>query len=1197
MDDSGSWSENSSQDASLPPSGKRAKAKAPLPPGEARYSDNTPSFDSADTVQYNMDQKENIDRDIELKVVLPGDRIATTIVHGSKPMMDLLVFLCGQHRLNPSAYTMELLSVDKTQLKFKPNTPIGMLEVERVVLKSKIVDEKNKRPGPTVPEQTVRVVINYRRTQKTVMRVSPFIPLQDLIPAISHKCEFDPHSTVLLQDYQSQKHLDITKSLNELGLRELYAMDHSRATSPTEIRPPPLQESCQNIDIKHHDEKGFFNFFRRSTKKKRDQTSSAPATPLLNKPRPQNVTRANTVTKSYDSSTLPSDVPKKRRAPLPPMNPTHNGSNEIHRGQIRTSSCVVKSVSVDDSEKTVTGFDRSRTGSFQHSGTSSFNSSLRRTKRKAPLPPSPPPKTPTEMNDHISNTIGVSEEINQHKVSDDDRNLHETSPTVVHLVSSSDLQEEKEGLRVSLTEETESVSKESVNGSTKEEISSLSTEEHSDVAGDKSAASETHESSVLSDVEDISKITQDDITVDGTSSLFIKDEAATENTTLEYDKIGERENRTCTPTRDLENHQTFDSKVVVAEQASQTASYVKSTEIADLVTEDSGYINLTESHVDTEVKQSTCQKGKMQDSAVQTVTFDSEVDVILDHEVAPSQGNSLVHKVQPELNGHSSYLAQITEHQNKNEHVSNVGESVETQTVSFQENVAEGSQSKTFQFYRQHSDPKPKPSNEITRDYPPKVGMTTYKIIPQRSFEVERYVDYEGSQDGGKSVSEEETTYTITNSNVAHNYDPEYEKSQTPSVVKNGDLSPQGSNVNTLSTVSKTTADQSRKEHFALSRSLSSAPVLTSEKTAPPEVKPKPKPTSPQKGPSSFYLQMQRRASSMYVTSAIAKAKTSANPSSSTVKIKDLGNEAAQISIRTLPSRVNVLNFPPRLEEKLPEDKPPSPETYSETKNGGLGSISEKPSEVGNHVNVSQASTERNSKLRGLSSELSYQPRVVESSEEKRPDHSTLEQKLLETRNEVYSAEKPSPIVQNEWKTEVVSTTSSSKTVQSSISPTSHNPPLTLPKFSNFVTPRPFLSSHPVVKRSQSFSSGISPTKSPLIVDAPIGWSPVTSPSETKKDSPIFSTIPQEEPEEDQEILTPELKYRVHSPPPVPEKKPTVSFQNSDPEQLRQDILAAIRSGQAASNLKRITIRSNTISINGKSRIGHPVFSETLPED
>ena len=77
-------------------------------------------------------------------------------------------------------------------------------------------------------QKTVRVVINFKKTQKTIVRVSPHAPLQELAPIICSKCEFDPLHTLLLKDYQSQEPLDLTKSLNDLGLRELYAMDVSR---------------------------------------------------------------------------------------------------------------------------------------------------------------------------------------------------------------------------------------------------------------------------------------------------------------------------------------------------------------------------------------------------------------------------------------------------------------------------------------------------------------------------------------------------------------------------------------------------------------------------------------------------------------------------------------------------------------------------------------------------------------------------------------------------------------------------------------------------------------------------------------------------------------------------------------------------------------------------------------------------------
>lgn len=68
----------------------------------------------------------------------------------SKPMMDLLIFLCAKYHLNPSSHTIDLLSAEKNPIKFKPNTPIGMLEVEKVILKPKILDKK--KPTPIIPE-------------------------------------------------------------------------------------------------------------------------------------------------------------------------------------------------------------------------------------------------------------------------------------------------------------------------------------------------------------------------------------------------------------------------------------------------------------------------------------------------------------------------------------------------------------------------------------------------------------------------------------------------------------------------------------------------------------------------------------------------------------------------------------------------------------------------------------------------------------------------------------------------------------------------------------------------------------------------------------------------------------------------------------------------------------------------------------
>lgn len=69
----------------------------------------------------------------------------------------------------------------------------------------------------------MRLLINYRKSHKAVVRVSPRVPLAELMPAVCEKCEMDPETTVLLRDSQSEEPLDLTKTLNDYGIRDLYA--------------------------------------------------------------------------------------------------------------------------------------------------------------------------------------------------------------------------------------------------------------------------------------------------------------------------------------------------------------------------------------------------------------------------------------------------------------------------------------------------------------------------------------------------------------------------------------------------------------------------------------------------------------------------------------------------------------------------------------------------------------------------------------------------------------------------------------------------------------------------------------------------------------------------------------------------------------------------------------------------------------
>ncbi|XP_070849974.1 cordon-bleu protein-like 1 [Chaetodon trifascialis] len=194
-----------------------------------------------------MDEQVNpLERDHSLSVVLPGGLERSATVHGSKPVMDLLVTLCASYHLNPSDYTVEVLSPNKNNISFKPNSPIGSLEADKIVLKPKGVEEKIRRPY--MPEASVRLLINYNKSHKAVVRVSPRVPLEMLLPVVCDKCEFKVETTVLLRDCQSTELLDLTKSLNEHGLREVFARD-----TAVEHEDPPRTPEAGMLEETSHD--------------------------------------------------------------------------------------------------------------------------------------------------------------------------------------------------------------------------------------------------------------------------------------------------------------------------------------------------------------------------------------------------------------------------------------------------------------------------------------------------------------------------------------------------------------------------------------------------------------------------------------------------------------------------------------------------------------------------------------------------------------------------------------------------------------------------------------------------------------------------------------------------------------------------------------------------------------------------------
>ncbi|XP_069472407.1 cordon-bleu protein-like 1 isoform X2 [Ambystoma mexicanum] len=844
---------------------RKHKGQAPRPPADRRSLE---SSSACDLDSGAMEQKEHLDRDIQLTVVLPDEVTTSTSVHGSKPMMDLLIFLCAQYHLNPSAYTIDLVSEDKSQVKFKPNTPLGMLDVEKVILKPKNADDKNKKPVPLIPEQTVRVVINYKKTQKAVLRASPHVSLQELIPAISSKCELDPLHTILLRDHQSREPLELSKSLNDLGLRELYAADTSRATSAADLNVSSSQESFQipqNIDLdkQKENEKGFFSFLRRS-KKKKEQTASAPATPLLTNQRPINNTRPNKVVKQYESNTLPTEMPKKRRAPLPPMYASQTVPKDFVQGHTRPHSLVVKSASIDGEQKDLSGKEIIRTNSLQLSGSSSNESSLRRGKRKAPAPPPSPPSQPLQdQTDENSNDTGVVFEYSLEGIDEKEE-------------SSTDRKEPNEAKGLDTPEGL---------------VPTPSADLHLSAERDhfSSMSQDINPGKTKSPEEEMEKHLNTDGNV--TPSMFIRRD--TGDILLENNEI---------KTLDVKKHDDTavnNFTIVQGEKAMQT----KTIELSSIhVTDDTkttacgmpGNVSCLNDQKNPEflingndaLNSTNTTVVKTQDASIQTASFQNNDDSTIQKRIdsgdyaseyvkEKENGRWKVELVLEPANVEMGSLSQMPET------AIQTGNSTLTNNIEFVPSEKSMHIPNSSASYRQHSEPKPKPSNEITREYIPKIGMTTYTIVPQKSLEKLKCLDTENSADGKNlgydfqahvsSVDVKDQPFINNPLSDAHGISPSKDCTNTSqtnpdSITRNGDPF-------LIATKNVTNTFSAKKE--------------------------KHNDTFPKARTNSFYSQLQRRVSSQYVTSAAAKSTTSPTSPTQTEPLHKVTERNVTLPIET----------------------------------------------------------------------------------------------------------------------------------------------------------------------------------------------------------------------------------------------------------------------------------------------------------
>nr|XP_060488134.1 protein cordon-bleu isoform X8 [Panthera onca] len=344
--------------AAKPPTGRKTKGRAPPPPGKPA----TPNAHGGQTLRrdvspgppqslLHMESLEN--SSVAVTVVLPSGLEKKSVVSGSHAMMDLLVELCLQNHLNPSHHALEIRSSETQQpLSFKPNTLVGTLNVHTVFLKEKVPEEKVKPGPPKAPEKSVRLVVNYLRTQKAVVRVSPEVPLQNILPVICAKCEVSPEHVVLLRDNIAGEELELSKSLNELGIKELYAWDNKRET---------FRKSSLGNDETDKEKKKFLGFFKVNKRSSSKGCLTTPNSPAVN---PRSMTLGPSLSLGNISGVSVKSDMKKRRAPPPPTLPGLGPPV-----QDKASEKVSLGSQID----------------------------LQKKKRRAPAPPSPQPPPPSPL--------------------------------------------------------------------------------------------------------------------------------------------------------------------------------------------------------------------------------------------------------------------------------------------------------------------------------------------------------------------------------------------------------------------------------------------------------------------------------------------------------------------------------------------------------------------------------------------------------------------------------------------------------------------------------------------------------------------------------------------------------------------------------------------------------------------------------
>ncbi|GCB75921.1 hypothetical protein scyTo_0020960, partial [Scyliorhinus torazame] len=410
--------------------------------------------------------------------------------------------------------------------------------------------------------------------------------------------------------------------------------------------------------------------------------------------------------------------------------------------------------------------------------------------------------------------------------------------------------------------------------------------------------------------------------------------------------------------------------------------------------------------------------------------------------------------------------------------------------------------------YKSESEPKPKPSNEITRDYIPKIGMTTYKIVPSKSFENEAFVTY-GIMPEAETADDQTSYDFVPEPDVSKKSTKQPETSEEPlsSVIRelaafhhraHLDTSEKGMPIN--STTQSHYPDTAGSTLAADSEAVQPILIVNRRTQSSSERKMK---------SGSVFLQLHKRSSGQYVTSALARS--SSLPSQSSF-------DRESTSLLKEENGVPCQEVSPTNTDDLDAIIPPPPE---------FAAISER-----NAQKELSKSGERSA------SRPSKPPKV--------PSKPNIRVKLSDTRG--------------------LGTTVAATKTHTSTSPS----PFALAVSSAVKKTQPNTTCSFKPKSTGTDSSTLSsPTK---YADRELHL-PSSIPNESNHTNIIKQTLsPERETDKDRDNTAGTQAHHTQSklPSPSRESKPNFISQMSDPGEIHQAVLDAIRSGEGAAKLKKV---------------------------